>query len=99
MSETKRKSPEERLAELNKKMEQLKAQKQRVQAQVNQKERKDRTRRLIQVGAIFENQFPKMANFTLEQVSELAAELGRLAKKQQAADAADKQGHTTNGEA
>ncbi|NBD28375.1 DUF3847 domain-containing protein, partial [Paenibacillus sp. T1] len=64
MSETKRKTPEERLAELNKKMEQLKAQKQRVQAQLSQKERKERTRRLIQVGAIFESQFPKMADFT-----------------------------------
>lgn len=93
MSETKRKTPEERLAELNKKMEQLKAQKQRVQAQLSQKERKERTRRLIQVGAIFESQFPKMADFTLEQVSELAAELGRLVKEHQAAEAAaDKEG-------
>ena len=95
MSETKRKTPEERLAELNKKMEQLKAQKQRVQAQLSQKERKERTRRLIQVGAIFESQFPKMADFTLEQVSELAAELGRLVKEHQAAEAAaDKEGNT-----
>ena len=94
MSETKRKTPEERLAELNKKMEQLKAQKQRVQAQLSQKERKERTRRLIQVGAIFENQFPKMADFTLEQVSELASELGRLVKEHQAAEAAaDKEGN------
>lgn len=88
MSESKRRSPEERLAELNKKMEQLKAQKQRVQAQVNQKERKDRTRRLIQVGAIFEKQFPEIAECGLDQVSELAAALGKLVKEKQAESAA-----------
>jgi hypothetical protein len=93
MSDTKRRSPEERLAELNKKMEQLKAQKQRVQAQLSQKERKDRTRRLIQVGAIFEKQFPKMADFTMEQVSELASALGDLVKEKQAAQtSASKEG-------
>lgn len=93
MTEKKRRSPEERLAELNKKMEQLKAQKQRVQAQLSQKERKERTRRLIQIGAIFEKQFPKMAEFSLEQVSELAAALGELVKKErQAAQAAKKEG-------
>ncbi|NRF95787.1 DUF3847 domain-containing protein [Paenibacillus frigoriresistens] len=93
MSEAKRRSPEEKLAELNKKMEQLKAQKQRVQAQLSQKERKERTRRLIQVGAIFERQFPRMADFTLEQVSELATALGDLVKEKQAAQtAANKEG-------
>ncbi|MDO3682114.1 DUF3847 domain-containing protein [Paenibacillus ehimensis] len=93
MTEKKRRSPEERLAELNKKMEQLKAQKQRVRAQLSQKERKERTRRLIQIGAIFEKQFPKMAEFSLEQVSELAAALGELVKKErQAAQAAKKEG-------
>lgn len=81
MSETRRRSPEERLAELNKKMEQLKAQKQRIQAQVNQKARKERTRRLIQIGAIFEKRFPKMADLTLEQVSELADELYKLVQE------------------
>lgn len=96
MSETKRRSPEKRLAELNKKMEQLKAQKQRVQAQVNQKERKERTRRLIQVGAIFEKQFPKIAEWPLDQVSQLAAALDELAKDKQAAEraAASKEGDT-----
>ncbi|MFB6367725.1 hypothetical protein ACFCP7_27560 [Paenibacillus elgii] len=94
MTEKKRRSPEERLADLEKKMEQLKAQKQRVQAQVNQKERKERTRRLIQVGAIFEKQFPGMAEFSLEKVSELAAAFGELVKEKLAADraAASKEG-------
>lgn len=94
MNEAKRRSPEERLAELNKKMDQLKAQKQRVQAQLNQKERKERTRRLIQVGAIFEKQFPKIADLTLDQVSELAVALSELVKEKQATDraAASKEG-------
>jgi len=95
MSETKRRSPEERLADLNKKMEQLKAQKQRVQAQLNQKERKERTRRLIQIGAIFEKQFPRMADLTLEQVSVLATELERIVKEHQAAKAAADKGRNT----
>lgn len=95
MSETKRRSPEERLAELNKKMEQLKAQKQRVQAQVSQKERKERTRRLIQVGAIFEKEFPKIADLTLEQVGKLANALGELVKETKEAQAAEnKKGDT-----
>ena len=88
MSESKRRSPEERLADLNKKMEQLKAQKQRVQAQLSQKERKERTRRLIQIGAVFEKQFPRMAELTLEQVGELASALGTLVKEKQAATVA-----------
>lgn len=80
MSETKRRSPEERLAELNKKMEQLKAQKQRVQAQLNQKERKERTRRLIQVGAIFEKHFPRTPEWELDQVNDLIVELAEMLK-------------------
>lgn len=43
-------------------MEQLKAKKQLLQAQINQKERKARTRRLIQIGAIFEQYFGVQAN-------------------------------------
>lgn len=54
MSETKRRKPEEIIEELDKKVEQIKARKQKLQAQVGQKERKERTRRLIQIGAIFE---------------------------------------------
>lgn len=81
MSESKqRRSPEQRLADLDKKMEQLKAQRQRVQAQVSQKERKERTRRLIQVGAIFEKQYPDMAEMELDQVNEFARTTRRLSQ-------------------
>jgi hypothetical protein len=78
MSEAKRRSPEEKLAELNKKMEQLKAQKQRVQALLNQKERKERTRRLIQMGAIFEKYFNLQS---LEDAEIMAKQLLQLAQK------------------
>lgn len=88
MSETKetvvtRRSPEEQLAELDKKMEQLKAKKQQIQTKISQKERKERTRRLIQIGAIFEKQFPKLMDLPLEKVSEVAAELRELVNKEQ----------------
>lgn len=49
-----RKTEQERLADLEMKMQQLKAQKQRLESRVKLKERKERTRRLIQIGAIFE---------------------------------------------
>lgn len=57
-----RRTEEERLAELDQRMEQLKAKKQQLQAQINQKERKARTRRLIQIGAIFEQYFGVQVN-------------------------------------
>ena len=88
MSKTKeafvtRRSPEEQLAELDKKMEQLKARKQQIQTKISQKERKERTRRLIQIGAIFEKQFPKLMDLSLEEVSEAAAGMRELVNKQQ----------------
>ena len=52
-----RKTDEERLKELEKKIEQIKVQKQQVESRLKEKERKERTRRLIQVGAIFEKYF------------------------------------------
>jgi hypothetical protein len=52
-----RKTDEERLRELEEKMEQMKARKQQVENRMKEKERKERTRRLIQVGAIFEKYF------------------------------------------
>jgi len=52
-----RKTDAERLRELEKKMEKLKARKQQVESRMKEKERKERTRRLIQVGAIFEKYF------------------------------------------
>lgn len=77
-----RRSPEEQLTDLEKRMEQLKAKKQQLQAKINQKERKERTRRLIQVGAIFENHFPKLAELTLEEVATVAAKLRQIVNEQ-----------------
>src|SRR3954463_12692176 len=52
-----RKTDEERLKELEKKIEQIKVKKQQVENRMKEKQRKERTRRLIQVGAIFEKYF------------------------------------------
>jgi len=52
-----KKTDPERLRELEEKIEQLKARKQQVESRMKEKERKERTRRLIQVGAIFEKYF------------------------------------------
>lgn len=52
-----RKTDEEKLQELELKMEQIKARKQQVEARLKEKERKARTKRLIEVGAIFEKYF------------------------------------------
>lgn len=49
-----RKTPQQRKGELEKKIEQLKAQKKAVQAQINKEKRALRTRRLIQNGALAE---------------------------------------------
>ncbi|MDY8049642.1 hypothetical protein UY416_25465 [Paenibacillus polymyxa] len=54
---SKRKPPDERLAKIEKQISQLKAREQRIKAELNQQERKARTRRLIQIGAIFETGF------------------------------------------
>lgn len=54
-----RKTEEERLKELDEQMEKIKARKQKIESQLRTKERKERTRRLIQVGAIFESYFGK----------------------------------------
>lgn len=52
-----RKTDEEKLQELEKKMEQLKNQKKTLLAKQNQEKRKARTRRLIQLGALAEKYF------------------------------------------
>lgn len=52
-----KKTAEERIAELDQKMKQLRLKKQRIVARESQKERKARTKRLIEVGAIFEKYF------------------------------------------
>lgn len=52
-----KKTDEERLKELEEKIEQARAKKQLIERRVRDKERRERTRRLIQVGAIFEKYF------------------------------------------
>jgi hypothetical protein len=52
-----RKSDEERLLEIQEKMDKIKAQKQQLENRLKEKERKERTKRLIEVGAIFEKYF------------------------------------------
>lgn len=64
-----RKTDEERLRELEEKMEQIKARKQQVASRIQQKERKERTRRLIQVGAIFEKYFDVIGENQAEKVA------------------------------
>lgn len=66
---TTRKTDEDRLQELEKQIEQIKARKQQVENKIKQKERKERTRRLIQVGAIFEKYFEIEGEEQAEQVS------------------------------
>jgi hypothetical protein len=52
-----RKSDEERLKELEEQMNKIKTRKQQLESRVKEKERKERTKRLIEVGAIFEKYF------------------------------------------
>lgn len=52
-----RKSDEERLRELEEQMDKIKARKQQLESRVKEKERRARTKRLIEVGAIFEKHF------------------------------------------
>lgn len=52
-----KKSDEERLLEIEEQMEKIKARKQQLQNRLKEKERKERTKRLIEVGAIFEKYF------------------------------------------
>jgi hypothetical protein len=52
-----RKTDEERLKELEAQIEKIKAKKQQIANRIKEKERKERTRRLIQIGAIFEKYF------------------------------------------
>jgi hypothetical protein len=52
-----RKTDEEKLRELEEKMEEIKARKLQVESRLKEKERKARTKRLIEVGAIFEKYF------------------------------------------
>lgn len=56
-----------KIDELDKKIEQLKARKQALIAREKEQERKERTRRLIQIGAIVESRL----NLTLEETEKL----------------------------
>ncbi|MBS6560505.1 MAG: relaxasome subunit MobC [Clostridiales bacterium] len=71
-----RKTDEEKLLELQRKMEQLKAQEKAIKARQAQAERKARTKRLIEIGAIVESvlgksiekeELPKLKTFLEEQ--------------------------------
>lgn len=64
-----RKTDAERLQELEEKIEQIKVRKQQVASRIAQKERKERTRRLIQVGAIFEKYFDIVGEDQAEKVA------------------------------
>lgn len=69
-----RRTEEERIAELDRKMQQLQHKKQLLAAQVKTKERKERTRRLIQIGALFEKVFDVK---DIEEAEKLMYELQR----------------------
>jgi len=64
-----RKTDDERLQALEKKMAQIKAKKQQLASRIHSKERKERTRRLIQVGAIFESYFDIIGEDQAEKVA------------------------------
>ena len=64
-----RKTDVERLRELEEKMEQMKAKKQQIESRLKEKERKERTRRLIQVGAIFEKYFDIVGEDQAEKIA------------------------------
>lgn len=57
MAERKRKTPEEKLQELEKKIEQMKEKKKTIIEKEKKAERAARTRRLIQIGALSEKYF------------------------------------------
>ena len=52
-----RKTDSERLQELGRQMEKMKARKAQLEGRLKEKERKERTKRLIEIGAIFEHHF------------------------------------------
>ncbi|MFB5678810.1 hypothetical protein [Paenibacillus terreus] len=72
MGTQKRKTPEQKLIEIEEKVKQLKARQQKIKSQVSQQERKARTRRLIQVGAMFEKYFETQ---TFDEAEALAKKL------------------------
>lgn len=78
-----RKTDEERLRELEEQMEKIKARKQQLEGRLKEKERRDRTKRLIQVGAIFEKHFEIFGPEEAEKIA-LAFKNAVLKNKEQA---------------
>ncbi|MED4402243.1 hypothetical protein ABET41_12560 [Metabacillus fastidiosus] len=67
--ESAKKTEEERLRELDEQIEKIKARKQQLESQMREKERKARTKRLIEVGAIFEKYFDIVGEDQAEQIA------------------------------
>lgn len=65
------------MTENEKKLLQAKHRLEEAEMRDRQKERKARTRRLIQEGAILEKAFPQVTTFTLEQLEDLLCEIFR----------------------
>jgi len=74
----KKRTDEAILQELEEKIEKMKAKKQQIEARKKEKERKARTRRLIQVGAIFESHFDIQSEEEAEKIAKaLQSYVGR----------------------
>ncbi|WP_256218399.1 hypothetical protein [Bacillus sp. MUM 116] len=73
-----RKTMEERLEELQKRKEQIAKQEKSLQAKIRSQERKERTRRLIEVGAIFEKYFEIEG---AEEAEQVAIQFGEMIKQ------------------
>lgn len=67
-----------KIEEINKKINQLETRKTRIENRMKEQERKERTRRLIQVGAIFEKYFEIQGQ---EQAELIASSLAEYVKK------------------
>lgn len=77
-----RKTPQQRKEELEKKIEQLQAQKKAVQAQINKEKRALRTRRLIQNGALAEK-YLGCEEITPEKFEKMLADLVKIEQVKQ----------------
>lgn len=77
MAERKTKTPNEKLQELEKKIEQMQAQKKAIIAKEKKTERAARTRRLIQIGALSEKYF-NCADIEPEAYEKLISQLVEL---------------------
>lgn len=64
-----RKTDVERLQDMEKKIEQTKAKKQQLESRLKERKRKARTKRLIEVGAIFEKYFEIQGEVEAEKIA------------------------------